>query len=72
LSEIVFLLAGVEFEHDVTGVYLRAGTCQCDDLQSASSYGWRGDRSRLGSAENSRRDNFELQIYLFYDRCWNL
>ena len=72
LSEIVFLLAGVEFENDVAGVHLRAGTRQCDDLQSASSDGRRNDRSRLGGAENSRRDNFELQIYLFDGRRWNL
>ena len=39
LSKIVFLLAGVKFEHYVTGANLRAGVGQRDDLQRASGDG---------------------------------
>ncbi len=72
LSEIVFLLAGVKFEHPLAGVNLGAGTCQRDDLQRAPGDGRSRDRSGLGSTQNSFGENFELKIDLFDGSRWNL
>ena len=65
LSQIVFLLAGIKFEHHVAGVNLSPRARQRDNLQRASADCRSGNGPRLAGSQDSRCGNLELKINFF-------
>ena len=66
LCQIVFLLAGIKFEHDVALVNLCSEAGQFDDLQGSPGDGRSRDHPRVLAAQGAGGERFQLHIGLLH------